>query len=294
MQFLQWVRAGAENVSQNLRVVWLPCLSKLGFVFLAFYVIETRQPSLARLTSATWTLEGARLAQPAIPVEFKPAEYLNDPRVWLFLGYFVLEIFLDAAIVASLATTVLERRSFSFFRLGRQYFWRFLRVALLGFLLTAPLIFLSHLTSTPGSSNSPLLIVLVALFAVDVVADYARVQTVLEERTCMFLAWLSAGRFVWQNGKWVVEITLLKLVSAAALFAWSNVMLSFRPTRLAIWLFLATIWFRVWLKAVTFATQIEVVGATADGPKLFLSSIAGGIREAGYRVGTRAETTKLA
>jgi len=296
MRFLQWIRAGAENVSRNLRVVWLPYLSKLGCVFLAFWVIEKRHPSLARLTTATWTLEGARLAQPPIPVEFKPAEFMNDPWVWLYLGYFVLEIFLDAAIVAALSRTVLEGRSFSFFRHGRQYFSRFLRVALLGFLLTAPLISLSQLLASTLrlSSNSSFLIVLVAVFAVDVVADYAKVQTVLEERTSMFLAWLSACRFVRQNGKWVAGITSLKVLSAVALFAWSNVMFSFRPTRLAVWLLLATIWFHAWLKAVTFATQIEIVGETAGGPRLFLASIAGEIRDPGYRGGNRAETTKLA
>ena len=221
---------------------------------------------------------------------------MNDPWAWLYLGYFVLEIFLDAAIVASLAITVLESRSFSFFRHGRQYFWRFLRVALLGFLLTACLIFLSHfLASTLRlSSNCSFLILLVAVFTIDVVADYVKVQTVLEERTSMFLAWLSACRFVWQNGKWVAAITWLKVLSAAVLFAWSNVMLSIRPTRLAIWLLLATIWFRVWLKAVTFATQIEVVGESAGGPRLFLASSAGEIRQPGYRGGNCAETTKLA
>ncbi|HEV8131473.1 MAG TPA: hypothetical protein VGQ81_09480 [Acidobacteriota bacterium] len=276
MRFSHLIRAGAANAWQNRRVIWLPWLAKLALAFLMLEISGraaefgfTRQSGFFLWWMDIFHLEG----RPPLPID----ERFESWSVWIF---FPLENVLHAAVVGSLGTVVLQKRILNFFRYGIRYVGRFLRISLLGFVpvvacyalccCLAGCYRLFHLSL--GSSIMLPLSAIALVFAIEIIADFARVQTVVEERSSTVLSWLSACRFVWQNGRWVAGISLLKVLGVLVLLAvnpLSNAS-AFWGTRITSLILLVTLWLRIWLAAVTYATQIELVRVVNGGPRLFL------------------------
>ena len=151
-----------------------------------------------------------------------PAEILGVGGLYLFLHSFVV-----SAAVSSL-TIDPEGTSFrEFFRNGSEFFGRFLRltlVAILGYWFLRQFVlppvdqWVEELSDNARTevfgfwlSLARYLVILLLLLLFDLVLDYARIKTALEDRTSIFLSVASASSFCVTHAASIAGLALLLL-----------------------------------------------------------------------------------
>ncbi|MBI3940983.1 MAG: hypothetical protein HY315_09115 [Acidobacteria bacterium] len=290
MRLLRCIRTALENVRQNMLVVWLPWGITLTVAWVAIEIAPcthgwaapghglTLQERLMR--SASWlpTLElSAYLGIPSTASE--------GPPVWLGIVLVLLRVLADAGVIVFLSAPVLERRLRRFFSVSRIYAGRFLRLLLVTLTCELCLMYMTFtlwkvFNGNPSGWNWEEFVAfswaaIALVFAFPVAASYARVKTVVEERTSMILAWMSALRFVARNAGPVLGIALIQLAPAVLMLGMQRGA-RVGAHRVSLTIVAAALpygaaWISSWLKAVSYGAQIELVRSApeAKGVRLF-------------------------
>lgn len=294
------LRVFARSVGTSIRTAGLlPCLWAVNAVFAALllaplYGIVQSELGRSLLGRAVRGFDLLWLGEAA--AKYGPAmSSIALGLAAVALAYGLLSVFLAGGIVGRIASG--ERFTLAgFCGDGGRFFWRYLRVFLLGLLMTALFVGLvSRLSSGAAglfsrnapsawpviiASNLSLLIVLLAFTIVQMILDYARVRLAVEDGRKAARALVATVRFFGRRffGAWAIYLAVALLFVAGS--AGCLLVLNRIPGGSWPWLIVGFLWgqlyvfFRLWIKVMHYGTAYhftvahEAVRAPAPAPAL--------------------------
>lgn len=199
---------------------------------------------------------------------------------WLALLYMLFSVFLGGGILATLRERDKPFSLGEFFRNCGNYFARFFRIFLFFAVIAALLsvvwggilfMLFGALTQDATTERAYVLwgLTLFAIFCLPIlilvlIADYARVETVLNDRSRMRKAFWDATKFVFRNvrrtvGLQLVILVIIGLIIAAYWLIEAQIGMTSGITILVMFIAQqATVGARVWARVVTFAGELEL------------------------------------